>query len=86
MIKNILGNILALILLSPIFFLTVGIICITIQKPTFILLGLLRLDIRVNDPIYILALLLFFLALIVLALLEAICWFIAYRRIIDELF
>ena len=86
MIKNILGNILALILLSPILFLTVGIICITIQKPTFILLGLLRLDIRVNDPIYILALLLFLLALIILALLEAICWFIAYRRIIDELF
>ena len=35
MIKNILGNILALILLSPILFLTVGIICITIQKTDF---------------------------------------------------
>jgi hypothetical protein len=84
--NNILGNILALIILSPILFLTVGIICVTVQKPTRVLSSLLRLDIRVNDPIYILALLLFLLALIILTLLEAICWFIAYRRIIDELF
>jgi hypothetical protein len=84
--NNILGNILTLIILSPILFLTVGIICITVQKPTRVLSSLLRLDLRVNDPIYILALLLFLLALIILALLEAICWFIAYRRIIDELF
>lgn len=84
--KSILANILALILLSPILFLTVGIICITVQKPTRVLSGLLNLNVQVTDPIYILALLLFLLALIILALLEAICWFIAYRRIIDELF
>ena len=83
--KSIIGNLSALMLWSSILFLAVGTICISIQKPTRVLSGLLGLNLQVNDPIYILVLLLLLFALILLALLAAICWFIAYLRIIDEL-